>query len=397
MMEVRFQPGDEPVPGYILLKFLGAGNFGEVWEARGPGGVLVAMKILSEIDRRSGRKAFRALQLVKNLPHPHLVKINGFWLKDEKGNILDDVVDPNFTEDSTASGKSSPGGGASSSPEGDEEQEDLGKTMEMDDFLPPDTVRETPNTADRPAQLFIAMGLAEETLEQCLKRHQKQRAAGRKSGRDASEFNGIPRDELLQYLTGAAKGLDFLNIRHKIQHGDIKPANVMVIGGEGQLSDFDLARTVVDLKATTTKMGTIAYMPPEVCTDGVPTPTSDQYALAITYYELRTGKLPYSAEKYAVVMQEKVTGNLDVRLLPKAERAVIRRATSVHPTARYPSCEEMVAALRGRDKPLRRFLMSTAALLLLLVIGLGVWESVAPPGYTRDRMAAQRFGTTDDI
>ena len=81
---------------------------------------------------------------------------------------------------------------------------------------------------------------------------------------------GIPRKELLYYLEGAAKGLDFLNVDHDIQHGDVKPQNIMIISGEGQVSDFDFARTIVDVQATTTKVGTPAYMAPEVFEDGVP-------------------------------------------------------------------------------------------------------------------------------
>ena len=347
MLEQRFQPGDEPVPGFMLRKFLGAGNFGEVWETRAAGDVKVAMKILSEIDRKAGRKAFKALQLVKNLNHPHLVKIVGFWLKDEQGNLLDDVVDPHFSEESTASGLA---------PAAEADDADLTSTMKMGDLLTPDTVREPPSTADRPAQLFIAMGLAEETLDQCLRRHQKQSAARGKSSSASPALSGIPREELLRYLEGAAKGLDFLNLDHNIQHGDVKPANVMIISGEGQVSDFDLAHTLIDLRATTTKAGTLAYMAPEVCSDGVPSPSSDQYALAVTYYEMRTGKLPYSKETVSVVIQEKVTGRLDLNLLPKAERKVIRRAVSVHPTARYGSCGEMIKELRGREMPLSRFL-----------------------------------------
>ncbi len=379
MIELRFQPGDEPVPGYMLTKFLGAGNFGEVWEARGPGGVLAAMKILSEIDRRSGRTAFKALQLVKNLPHLHLVKIYGFWLKDDQGQILDDEVDPNFSDDSVSSWISPP---VDDTPEDEPRQ-----TMGVDDFFgtdgprtstdqgtdgpdgPVGTIIETPNTGNSPAQLVIAMGLAEETLEHRLKRHQKQRGAGRQSTGKTDLSNGIPREELLRFMTGAAKGLDFLNLTHKIEHGDVKPANIMIIGGEAQLSDFDLARDADDIRGTKALGGSPAYSAPELSS-----PTSDQYALAVTYYEMRTGELPYRKATRREVDRAKLTGDLFLDRLPKRERAVIRRATSVNPAARYPSCAAMVEALSHEPIKWGKVIGSLAGAVLILAGIIGGWE-----------------------
>ena len=41
-----YRPGDEPVAGYHLTKFLGKGQFGEVWQAKAPGGMHVALKLI---------------------------------------------------------------------------------------------------------------------------------------------------------------------------------------------------------------------------------------------------------------------------------------------------------------------------------------------------------------
>src|SRR5438477_10072971 len=78
----KYAVGDEPVPGYRLVRFLGSGSFSNVWEAVGPGEVEVALKIHGMQDKQ-GLKEFRAVRLVKNIRHPNLSPPYAFLLKDE--------------------------------------------------------------------------------------------------------------------------------------------------------------------------------------------------------------------------------------------------------------------------------------------------------------------------
>ena len=44
----------------------------------------------------------------------------------------------------------------------------------------------------------------------------------------AEGLTGIPRDELLRYMSDAAEALDFLSQRHNLLHLDIKPENLLI-------------------------------------------------------------------------------------------------------------------------------------------------------------------------
>src|SRR5262245_15182271 len=90
-MSRTYHAGDEPVPGFRLVEFLGRGGFGEVWKATAPGGAEAALKIIN-LSGTQGYKGCRAMRLIKQVRHPHLVPVIAFWLKDEQGHLIDDSV-----------------------------------------------------------------------------------------------------------------------------------------------------------------------------------------------------------------------------------------------------------------------------------------------------------------
>jgi serine/threonine protein kinase len=309
----EYKAGEECVPGYRLAKFLGRGGFGEVWRAVGPGRTEVALKLIA-LDRKQGMKEFRSLRLVKRIHHPNLVPILAFWLIDANGTPLDDesidLLGSNLLDTSR---QIAPGSA----------------TMQF-------------NVA-RAEQLIIAMGLGEKNLLDVLKEYQ------------AKGLAGIPLDELLDFMEGSARAIDFLNTaRHDlggpqpvaIQHCDIKPQNIMLVGDAVQVCDFGLARSLSDVRSTSVA-ASIAYGAPELFWENKPTHATDQYSLAITYYELRTGHLPFGPDSAAIeVMQAHRDGNLDLHHLNDAERAVIKRATDPSPSGRFERTMDMVRALQ---------------------------------------------------
>lgn len=341
---MAYNKGDEPVPGYRLVKRLGSGGFGEVWQANAPGGVQVALKIIN-LANDQGYKEFRAIRLVKDIHHPHLVHTHGFWLKDEDGNVFPD----NWTENT----------GAMHAP---------------------------------PAELLIAMSLAEKNLLDRLREFEQQGKTG------------IPPAELLNYMQESARAIDFLNEScHRlgdeyvaIQHCDIKPQNILIVGGSALVCDFGLARALGDNRATTNKLaGTPAYVPPELISQYRPSRTTDQYSLAITYFHLRTGTLPFDTKTPYNAIYAHMEGRLDFSKAPPLEQPILKRATSRNPESRYATCQELVRELRraieqgqGQDRTAEIVIERGCELVpgyrLERPLGRGgygeVWEAIAPGG-----------------
>lgn len=267
----EFQPGQEMVPGFRLVRRLGAGGFGEVWEALAPGELPVAMKLV-RLGQTAAVIEQRALEIIKAIRHPHLLATFGTW--------------------------------------------------------------------QNQGYLIIAMELADRTL---LDRLDELIAKG---------MQGIPRGELLRYCKEAAAALDYLNKpRHflggtkpvGIQHCDIKPQNLLLLGGGVKVADFGLVQVLEGHVADGNASLTPAYAPPERF-EGKTARHSDQYSLAVSYCQLRGGKLPFKGT--LIDLYDAHRAKLpDLSMLPEEERPIVEQALSKNPQQRWPNCRAFVKAL----------------------------------------------------
>jgi serine/threonine protein kinase len=66
-------------PGYRLTRLLGRGPAGAVWEAEAADGMHVALKFLLCADSQAAVDELRAIQMVRALSHPNLVRIDRMW------------------------------------------------------------------------------------------------------------------------------------------------------------------------------------------------------------------------------------------------------------------------------------------------------------------------------
>ena len=157
----------------------------------------------------------------------------------------------------------------------------------------------------------------------------------------------------------ACAGLDYAH-RRGIIHRDVKPGNLMIVGGPVgggemtvKLTDFGIARALEQTRITQvgSVVGTAAYLSPEQVRGEEATPATDVYALGVVLYQFLTGRLPYEGSTLAelAVRQQNErplppsTYNDEV---PETLGAAVLRALEGDPSRRYASAGELAGGLQ---------------------------------------------------
>jgi serine/threonine protein kinase len=138
-------------------------------------------------------------------------------------------------------------------------------------------------------------------------------------------------------------------------HRDLKPSNVFLTAQGVKLLDFGLARhihpeaalTAPSLTMAGAVAGTLRYMAPEQVTGDPVDERTDVFALGVMFYEMLTGRVPFNAETNVDWLNAVLKDDPQPLGRPDLERIepVIKRALERRSVDRFPSVEEMSAAL----------------------------------------------------
>jgi eukaryotic-like serine/threonine-protein kinase len=158
----------------------------------------------------------------------------------------------------------------------------------------------------------------------------------------------------------ACAGLDYAH-RHGIIHRDVKPGNLMVIGGPAggggdmtvKLADFGIARASEQTRITQvgSVVGTAAYLAPEQARGDEATPTSDVYSLGVVLYQFLAGRLPYEGASLAELAvrqqsEQPLHPSSYSEGVPQAVGDAVLVALESDPARRFAGAGELADALR---------------------------------------------------
>ena len=158
--------------------------------------------------------------------------------------------------------------------------------------------------------------------------------------------------EALRYVAQIAAALQVVH-HAGLLHRDLKPPNVMLReNGDVALIDFGLARAL-DGSSASTRTGVLRgspyYMSPEQALGEVLDARSDFYSLGIMYYEMLTGKKPYTGGSAMDVLQQHV--NAPLPMLPKAlveHEPLLLKLMAKSREDRFATAEDVLAAIAAR-------------------------------------------------
>jgi serine/threonine-protein kinase len=292
---MRLQPGQH-VDQYTIVRRLGQGGMGTVYQARDAHGQPMVLKVPFDVlldDPGTQARYERELEVSRSLDHPHIQRLLATGRIHSAGE---------------------PGAGA------------------------PEAPQTSPGGVPYTVLEWVDGGLLREHL------YEGRPLSVEEAGRIASQLC-----DALEYCHGRG-----------IVHRDLKPDNVLITReGNVKLMDFGAALLEGARKITTASLspalGTPDYMSPEQVQGQRGDARSDVYALGIMLYEMLAGGPPYRGDTALAVMAQHVQSRPEPlrsrnRRVPPALEAVVAKALRRDPARRYQSMAALRADLAQLDR-----------------------------------------------
>jgi tRNA A-37 threonylcarbamoyl transferase component Bud32 len=178
-------------------------------------------------------------------------------------------------------------------------------------------------------------------------------------GRDGFPLPADPKP-IARWLTAVADALDYVHTQGYV-HRDVKPGNILFDAeGHGFLSDFGVAKVLAsspEARKTQTAMtgagmvlGTPEYMAPELIMGEQFDGRVDQYALAVTVYEVLCGRRPFESDaKTKLLVLHTSTAPPPLTkwcpALPGGLSQAVLMGLAKDPNERYRTCAALAAAI----------------------------------------------------
>ena len=174
-----------------------------------------------------------------------------------------------------------------------------------------------------------------------------------------NEAKILPPERATKITVGICKALDYIHSQGVV-HRDLKPENIMVDAEDRtKLIDFGIAANAGSRRLTFAKltqaMGTPDYISPEQVKGKRGDARSDIYALGIMFYEMLTGKVPFTGPNPFVIMNERLINHpipareVNPAVTPELQE-IIYRALERDPKKRYQSAHEFALDLEHPEK-----------------------------------------------
>jgi serine/threonine protein kinase len=328
------------IPDHELLRRIGAGSYGEIWLARTVMGSFRGVKIVyrASFDHdRPFEREFEGLKRFEPISHARDTQVDIFHVgrNDAAGFFY--------------------------------------YVMELADSA-------APQVESVGAQQESGVQAAHESFRaSCLN---PQEYVPRTLKYDLHARGALPVTDCVQIALGLSQALEHLH-EHGLVHRDVKPSNIIFVGGKPKLADIGL---VSSIDATRSLVGTDGYIAPE----GPGTPEADLYSLGKVLYECATGKDRLEFPR----LPEEWRSHAEFNVLLELNEVVIK-ACEFDPARRYQAAKEMSADLaslrdgqsirRNRALGKRRKVLNRAAAVVLTAILLGVATILLMPAANKHR------------